>query len=269
MESAIEHIAGICCLSRWEGVLMVMLTAAFDVSQDQPGRTFLAMAGFVSEAESWKEFDREWRQRLAADGLTYFHMNPFAQSRGPFNGWDRQEDRRRKLLSDLLDIIVAHARQKFACVVQAKVAAAMPDKAREIFGAELLAIAGSSIVGLVLNWRDREKYQAQPELVFEEGDLGKGALMERIRTLTGQDPIFRRKKDSPQEGITGFTPLQAADILAYEVKKLTDEVGGVLADDFQLRFPYRQLNLIQGEPRIFTLETVRVAEMYARAISIL
>lgn len=48
MHSAIEHAARIMALQSWEEVLMVMLTCAFDVSQDQPLRKNLVMAGFVS-----------------------------------------------------------------------------------------------------------------------------------------------------------------------------------------------------------------------------
>lgn len=36
-------------LQSWEQVPMAMLTAAFDVSQDQPAKSFLVMTGSVSE----------------------------------------------------------------------------------------------------------------------------------------------------------------------------------------------------------------------------
>src|SRR5450759_1206912 len=82
-----------------------MLTTAFDISNDEPDHQFLVIAGFVSNAERWKDFDEEWRKRLAVDGLDYFHMQPFAQSTRMFKGWDKQEPRRRRLIGDLLDII--------------------------------------------------------------------------------------------------------------------------------------------------------------------
>jgi hypothetical protein len=71
---------------------MAMLTGAFDVGQDQPNRRFLIMAGFISDAGRRADFDRKWREGLAADDLPYFHMNLFAQSKRIFRGWENQEE---------------------------------------------------------------------------------------------------------------------------------------------------------------------------------
>jgi hypothetical protein len=58
---------------------MTMLTAAFDCSSDK-SEQFFVMAGFVSSAEEWANFDKEWRARLKMDNLAYFHMHPFAHA---------------------------------------------------------------------------------------------------------------------------------------------------------------------------------------------
>src|ERR1035441_10749921 len=109
MYSAIEHVARICCLPDWKSVNMAMLTAAFDCSQDK-SQQFFVMAGFVSSAEEWSNFDREWRKRLKDDNLEYFHMQRFAHATThptkPFDkSWIGKEKRRQRLLSDLLGII--------------------------------------------------------------------------------------------------------------------------------------------------------------------
>lgn len=241
---------------------MVMLTAAFDVSQDQPHRRFLVMAGFVSSAERWVEFDQEWRARLAKDGLSWFHMHSFAHSKKPFEGWEKQETRRRSLLSDLLDILSAHAFQKFGCVIQADAFSMLNQETRDKFAETAIAAAGKFCVGLVLGWKNRERYiQKFPEFVFEEGDSNKGSLIQAIKELTDRSPIFRAKKDNPEKGIMAFTPLQASDILAYEIKKITDTLSLPIPDDYRFRFPYEQLSRVHGETRILDFDSVPIGDM--------
>lgn len=260
VHSVIEHVARICSLHSWEEVLMVMLTVALDVSEPQPNRTFLVMAGFVSSAEQWAEFDRAWCQRLREDGLTYFQMRAFAHSDHEFKvGWRGNETRRQKLLRDLLEIITEHVYQKFAVVIQADAFDAISEDASSYFRT-MIAAAGKFIASQVYHWRDREGYRDNPRFIFEDGDRDKGTLMDAMKEITGRTPGFEQKKDDPSRGIVAFTPLQAADILAYEVKQVADEVGRLLPDDFRFRFPYEQLDKIHGEPAIFTMSSVAAAE---------
>ena len=240
---------------------MVMLSTAFDVSQDQPSRMFLVMAGFVSEAKCWEDFDSAWRKRLAEDGLKYFHMQRFAQSSKPFNvGWKDDEKRRKALMGDLLDIISAHAFRKFACVVQTSEFETLSADSKGKMGSTPLAIAGTFMAGLVKRWQIVEKYKQLPEFIFEDGDADKGTLIDAIKSATGQVPIFRKKKDSPEKGIVAFTPLQAADILAYETKRIADKVGHLLPADFRFRYPFQALHRMPEEPTVFNRESASVTD---------
>jgi hypothetical protein len=78
------------------------------------------MAGFVCSAEGWDDFDREWRDRLRRDGLSYFQMVDFAHSTVAFKDFKDEEPRRTSLLGDLLEIISAHAYRKFGSVIVAE-----------------------------------------------------------------------------------------------------------------------------------------------------
>ena len=55
-------------------------------------------------------------------------------------------------------------------------------------------------------------------LVFEDGDLGRGQLRQRLEA-DGFGVNVRPKKDTMKNGVLepGFIPLQAAGILAYEI----------------------------------------------------
>jgi hypothetical protein len=165
------------------------------------------------------------------------------------------------IIGDLLDIIASHVFHKFACIVQSDIIAVLANVSEQI-GDTMLAIAGYTIVGGVSRWRDIQHYTIKPEYVFEDGDKGKGSLIKVIKAETGAEPIFRPKKDNPRKGRLGFTPLQASDILAYEVKKLVEACDGPPLADFRFRFPYTQLSRIQGEPKILDQKGAKLAHHY-------
>ena len=86
--SSIVHLAHTCWMSRWRDGLFAMLTVCFDAS-GHPTQPVLVVAGFIATAEEWELFEREWKDRLALDGLTSFHMQSFAQSSGVYKPWKK------------------------------------------------------------------------------------------------------------------------------------------------------------------------------------
>jgi hypothetical protein len=162
-----------------------MFTACFDAGGSQHDQDFLVVAGFISSADVWLKFDSAWRDRLAQDGLSYFHMVDFAQSRGKFKeGWKNNERRRQRLLADLMDIIQKHAFRKFGCAVDNEMFLRHLSKERrgEYF-LDAYALAAMDCTAQVLRWC---KTQPAPEFykvrfVFEDGDLGKGKLNQTIQ----------------------------------------------------------------------------------------
>jgi hypothetical protein len=94
------------------------MTVAFDASGDESSQLIMVVAGFMSSAKDWEDFSIKWVSRLKEDDLTYMHMKEFAHSAGQFSvGWKGEEERRRRLLSDLMALITSHAYRKFGIVV--------------------------------------------------------------------------------------------------------------------------------------------------------
>lgn len=248
---------------------MVMLTGAFDCSQDPPKKHFI-MAGFVSSAEEWARFDERWRERLRADNLPYFHMHAFAQSfsypKPPFDEtWAGNKARREALLSDLLDIIASHAWRKFGSVLPVDMVQLFSDVARNTFMPSLIATAGRLIWSDVETWRRREKFQQPARMVFEDGDGDKGSLISAMKEVTGRSPSFEPKKDNPEKEILAFTPLQASDILAYEIQKIT-QCGTDALDSVKFRFPIVQLEKLPGDIRILQREGAQLMDEFMRVV---
>lgn len=185
--------------------------------------------------------------RKAEDGRpAVFPYAAVAQSTQMFKGWRDQERRRQSLLGDLLDLVSAHAFRKFGVVVQSAAASDLSGT----FNHDMPAIeVAARIVALEVEiWRTSEKFKNRPEHIFEDGDVGKGKVLEAVKFINGGiEPLFRPKKDNPDKGIVGFTPLQAADILAFEVKKAANDAflaNGQIPKGYVFRFPWIQLRQI-------------------------
>lgn len=234
-----------------------MFTTAFDASHDD--RIFMVVAGFLAPADAWSEFDRAWRERLKRDGLSYFHMVDFAHSREEFEqGWKGNEPRRRALLADLMEIVRKHVSRKFGWVVENELFAKdAPEGGWNQYSMDSFSFASMSCVADVMRWciRDGSPQFGAIRFVFEKGDGdGQKKLKKRFDDL-GMEAHFELKKDKLTKVGTirlAFTPLQAADFLAYEVLKICKELGtGNLTDD-KIRWGIKEFQEIQGEVQIAT-----------------
>jgi hypothetical protein len=216
-----------------------MLTAVYDTRMDDR-KAFLSVGGFVSSTSRWMDFDRKWRGRLAQEGLSYFHMLEFAYSVGDFEPLKQHQQKRRGLIQDLLGIISSHAYRKFGVTVEVKAGDAEFSEQNKLeYAPNALGLAGELACGQAWLWAKAEGFPA-PEFVFEDGNPGRAKLAERIKALTGVIPVFRTKKNSPL--CEAFTPLQAADILVYEMGLLMQ--GDTPRGSFS--HPFQELNRMPG-----------------------
>lgn len=95
-----------------------MFVAYFDASGTERNNPVLAVAGFLSGADRWMEFETKWLERLKSDGLTCFHTSDFNACQGEFkSGWKGHENRRVNLIADLVQIIKDHVDRKFGAVI--------------------------------------------------------------------------------------------------------------------------------------------------------
>ena len=130
----------------------------------------------------------------------------------------------------------------------------MSREIRAAFNLEAYPLAGRTVAKKVLEYAISFSSGHMPELVFEDGDLDKGLLMERLRQDGYPTPIFKPKKDTLDRKtgliIRGYTPLQAADLWAYELfLGFKNDRKDVPFESF--RWPFRALDKIPGEPGIF------------------
>jgi hypothetical protein len=198
-----------------------MFTACFDAGGKEDVHPCITVSGFVAPANAWIEFDEKWKARLHQDRLTYFHMVDFAHSNNEFSvGWKGNEPRRRKLLDDLMVIIKSNVSRKFSVSIgSGSLEQHISQELKEHYLLTGFVVAARVCAGKVRSWAARERIGTPIRFVFEDGDKGKGKLIERFEYDGFGTPDFQYKRDTTIKGIfhPAFTPLHAADWLAYEM----------------------------------------------------
>ena len=227
-----------------------MFTAALDAS-GSGDTSILVVAGFVAPDAGWDDFSREWRDRLAKDGLDYFHMREYAHSVGPWESWGGDEKRRRALLRDLMSIIVGSVSQKVGSVIATSRFERIPQDLRRDFGFGRYSLAGRTVAADIRRWAQRERITTPIPMVFEDGDKGKGELMKVFENDQLPPPVFRTKKDKVTEGgaASAWLPLQAADLLAYEIYNAAEKAERNALTS--MRWALGPLDKVPGEPGIY------------------
>jgi hypothetical protein len=159
----------------------------------------LALAGGIALFPSWEALSIEWTSILESFGISMFHMADFEARAKPFKEWP--EDRRRGLLSGLLDIAVRHVPIFFGTIDQS-------DKPgfRQRYIANLAKMTKEMWIA--------SRHSSEPlTVVIAAHKEIKAELMGWAFDLWSQDSDLRFGGFADP---TSVCPLQVADIVAYE-----------------------------------------------------
>jgi hypothetical protein len=242
-----------------------MYTACFDASGTERDTRFLVFGGFVSTSDYWIKFSQDWKERLAKDGLKYFRTEECAHFKNDFKRYRHDENGRQALQADLMRIIRRYAFRKFAGVLENSLfQAGLSRAAREKFHQSAYVLGGREIANMVRLWMKAER-MSDPEnwgrpplqLVYEKGDEGQGLLRERLLAEGYVEPQFRYRTDRFVKGQfhPGFTPLQAADFLAYEVFQFLKNPKTP-----KERWPFQEFTRMPGPMLMGSISTLKQME---------
>ncbi len=229
----ITHLAMTAWPTRsWHELLMGMFTACFDASGQEHQHSYIVVAGFISSAEEWINFSHKWDEILHNNySLKAFHAADCQNYEGEFKSWKGDDTKRIRLWCDLLELIKGTVFQKFACGIEVPAwDKTISKNARMKWKLNAYAMCALTCAERVREWARKESIISPIEYVYESGDPGGGVIIEHLRREGFPDPSFRHKYDSFKNGIfvPKFTPLQAADFLAYETfltKKILAKKG--------------------------------------------
>ena len=191
--------------------------AYLDESGTHDGSEAVAVAGFISNTAKWEALSEDWSRALAEWEIDYFHMSDFENYQQQFSSWTEVQHRDR--LNYLLGLIKQYTMQSVGYV--------LPMEAFDrIVSEEAKGVCGDAYGMAALGcWWTVAKLAKQPQndgyinYVMDRKSKGSGPLLQIYRSGSKVDQwsddtrirglLFHDKED--------FPPLQAADIMAYEL----------------------------------------------------
>lgn len=200
-----------------------MLTAYIDEtghSQD-PSKKYVGLAGMVATSAQWEVFEGDWRQSLEDFEIpnSFFHMTDFTHSKGiPYERWKDDGQKRKDVLGRLMGIIGSTG-MSFGAVVR------LDDyRATSVeFQSAMLDPYYLCLQHCVHGAAIQTLYEAPEEkinVVFADQPEYRGKIGPLYAAL-------RESKDMREHGLRlgghcvdkpqDLLPLQAADVIAYEV----------------------------------------------------
>ncbi len=240
------------------------MTAYFDDAYDAG---FTLVCGWVSSIEQWNHFEVDWKLFLVKHDLPYFHMKEFAQSTGPFKKWKNNEIVRKHFLQDAWDIIESRIRRGFVCGVWDAIYENV-NRAYHLDEAfkSCYALAGRE----AMDWANRYSHIAAKEdvqCVFDDGGADKGGLLSAADVSPMvSSPDFEPSRDiqDRKKGVRrGVIQIQAADFLAYEVRKFIVDRPLMLIGERRPRISLQIFGQKKPDLKLMTLErTITTCQRY-------
>jgi hypothetical protein len=223
---AYRHVSSMLERTRidWD-LAMFELEVYFDDSGTDRGTPVAVAACYVASKVQWDEFVKNWDKAREEEGFDVFHMAEFVakpqMGHKPFCDWDNKKKER--VYRRLASTINCRVRKGFALAVPKKPfdEYAFPEF-KEQYAADHYTWAAKSVIGLLEEWRQQYKVSSPMQYVFDRGSLGQKQI-EQIWNDYSSHPTARSKYGIVPGGVmfqdkSMFKPLQAADILAWQMQ---------------------------------------------------
>ena len=196
-----------------------MLTGYFD---EACGKDFTVVCGWIASVDEWDNFEVDWKLFLIKYDVPYFHMKEFVHCLGPYEKWKEGPEIRKRFLIDAWDIISSRVRRGFVCGIQQ----VLFNRVNRTYHLEETFPSCYALVGReAMDWANRYAKEMREEVkcMFEDGGPEKGGLLKAADVAPMvSTPDFEPSRDiqDRKKGTRkGVIQIQAADFLAYEVRK--------------------------------------------------
>jgi Protein of unknown function (DUF3800) len=199
-----------------------MFTAYFDESGTSDNEDVAVVAGYLSSVAMWNTFNARWSKLLAQYGIKQMHRSELETFHGEFSGWS--PIRRTEFVQKAHTIIKRCTYLPFGvAIVKRDFEEAFPlGHAARRFGLYSWGVHGC--LTALGKWCQTKNLKEPISFVFEAGSAGRDQVDKTFAMLHKNNPD--RSADDCQIRSWTFAdkdvlPLQAADLIAYELYKLT------------------------------------------------
>ena len=202
-----------------KGVAMIPdYTVYFDESYNHAPEPFVyTIAGYLSKDSEWRRFRKEWHRILAKENIEYFHMVDFQACKPPYGDWSKEK--RIKFLQSLHKTIHRRVERSFATTVNIEDFESLTSEQKEVLGNPHV-FAAVNCMKMIGFWTGMNVRYDPISYVFEQGSRHDKHLRRLFNEeLRDEDRNFFRVGSFELADKRVKSPLQAADILAYETTK--------------------------------------------------
>jgi hypothetical protein len=199
-----------------EGFL-VLLNGYFDESGTHDASRTISVAGYLSTPDRWCNFDKAWKAALDDFDLDFFHMTDFVARKGDYENWS--DEVRGERIARLIKIINDHAMASVGFALPLRDYYSTFSKSAKRYSGGAYGLAAISCFMDAALAIQPPILDAKIAYIFESGVKGKGQVM-KVFDKAYEDANLRKKRYMLSLGYKDkrdFRPLQAADILAYEL----------------------------------------------------
>lgn len=222
-----------------------MFTAYFDDSGTDANSDIAVAACYVSTKRGWDDFVEAWNIARQEEGFDCFHMSDFmapaTQRREPWCNWGNFK--KADVYKRLAKIINENKRIGVALAIPKAIWDATPERVRRHYGRQHYTFAVRMCVNQIVKWRKKSMITLPVRYIFD-WEMQKTPKREEITRifelisksqnqvvadLLGLEPrgyAFEHKED--------FKPLQAADILAWQMRSHMRKIWPLGHDDESL-----------------------------------
>jgi len=208
-----------------ENRIVMIFTVYLDESGIHRDSQDVVIAGYIATNEQWISFETEWKQALSEFGIPFFHMSDYAARKSHYKTWKNSE--RETRYERLTNIIKANTTYSVGITISridyaAAMGAIAPTMASGLYG----YIVNTLVLSVYLALRSIGYPDAQIAYVLDR-HKGSGAIFSLLTELgvALDNAAHENGKDSNLVGFLSvtaedskrFVPLQAADILAYQL----------------------------------------------------
>lgn len=197
---------------------VLVIRAYLDESGIHEGSPVITVAGYFARPKQWQAFTRAWNRILKPAGIKCFHASDCQALQGEFKGWDKAD--RDNLVAQLLPIIPQHAGAGLAISLvleDFENALTGREELRQYLG-EPYGACFQWLISTVLDTTQRAGTKEAIAVFHEQNDL-QGVALRAFAYLQRRKDANKNLRSLTFGSKETYTPLQAADILAYEVGK--------------------------------------------------
>ncbi|MEO8035562.1 MAG: DUF3800 domain-containing protein [Acidobacteriota bacterium] len=198
-----------------------------------------ALAGLGGTSRQWVGFADEWGAVMHSAGLTKpFHAVEFEGARGQFEQFRDRRDEWRAIHDGLTDVILRHKLTMMGAVVPLPVWRQMDAESRRTNDPYFLATE-AIVSGVACDGELTTGGELDLAFYFEKRKDTAAAAERMFHAIRAHPLVAQRERLTSFEfGGKSWPELQAADLVAYEVRK---RVLVILADDTAMRWQYEKI----------------------------